>query len=280
MSKNPGFGDTQPHIVVIEDEVDFLESIQRSFRIAGIEHFTLQQDPQCALAFLENGAKVDVILMNGLMAGMPGTEMLKHITAFRPDTPCIVMTGSIEKNDISAHYENGAAAVLMKPFSHDRLIEVILQHTMTGAGHSSDRHMNMQRPAILLVDDEESIRTTYRMKLERSGYRVVAAENGREAFDLFYADPDGFDLVITDIIMPGMNGDQLLLEVLRIRPDMPFIITSGAYGGTSRTVLAAAVKADAFLEKPYRLDRLTDAVERKLTAGDSMQEVYEGVVHS
>ncbi|MBW2598449.1 MAG: response regulator [Deltaproteobacteria bacterium] len=77
---------------------------------------------------------------------------------------------------------------------------------------------------ILFVDDEESILYAGRISLERLGYQVEVRLNPVEALELFRANPDHFDLVITDMTMPKMTGDQLVREILKIRPDMSIII--------------------------------------------------------
>jgi len=60
--------------------------------------------------------------------------------------------------------------------------------------------------------------------LERLGYRVTATTDSQEGLALFQAEPNGFDLVVTDQTMPGMTGVRLAEEILRIRPDIPVIL--------------------------------------------------------
>jgi PAS domain S-box-containing protein len=80
---------------------------------------------------------------------------------------------------------------------------------------------------ILFVDDEKSMAEIGRRRLERLGYQVEAKTNPIEALELFRADPDQFDLVITDMTMPHITGDKLVKEILKIRPDMPTILCTG-----------------------------------------------------
>ena len=80
---------------------------------------------------------------------------------------------------------------------------------------------------ILFVDDEKSILYAGRNTLERLGYQVEVRQNPVEALELFRANPDQFDLVITDMTMPKMTGDRLVQKILKIRPDMPIIISTG-----------------------------------------------------
>jgi len=80
---------------------------------------------------------------------------------------------------------------------------------------------------ILLVDDEEPIARLEKQMLERLGYRVIFRINSVEALEAFKANPDAFDLVLTDMTMPNMTGDQFARELISIRPDIPIIICTG-----------------------------------------------------
>ncbi len=80
---------------------------------------------------------------------------------------------------------------------------------------------------ILLVDDEAPLVEIGRSMLNRLGYRVTTANNSIEALRLFCETPGRFDLVITDLTMPNLTGDQLALRVLETRPDIPLIACTG-----------------------------------------------------
>jgi len=80
---------------------------------------------------------------------------------------------------------------------------------------------------ILYVDDEEALVLLVTRMMQRMGYRITGVHNAAEAIDAVRAAPREFDLVITDLGMPGMSGMDLAAELLRIRPDLPVIITSG-----------------------------------------------------
>lgn len=80
---------------------------------------------------------------------------------------------------------------------------------------------------ILVVDDEEAIARMGRQMLERLGYTVTVRTSSSEAFQLFKDDPYRFDLVITDMTMPKMTGDQLSMEIKKIRTGIPIIICTG-----------------------------------------------------
>ncbi len=80
---------------------------------------------------------------------------------------------------------------------------------------------------ILVVDDEASVAKMEHRMLERLGYRVVSRTSSREALETFKADPDAFDLLITDMTMPGMTGTRLSEAIKAVRSDIPVIICTG-----------------------------------------------------
>jgi len=80
---------------------------------------------------------------------------------------------------------------------------------------------------IILIDDEVSILRLGHQRLERLGYKVESTTSPIEALNLFRSQPEKFDLLITDLTMPKMTGDQLVKEILNIRPDLPIILCTG-----------------------------------------------------
>jgi len=80
---------------------------------------------------------------------------------------------------------------------------------------------------ILLIDDEQVLLEVWRLTLGQLGYEMVTQQSSVEALALFRAEPDKFDLVITDMTMPHMTGDKLARELMKIRPDIPIILCTG-----------------------------------------------------
>jgi PAS domain S-box-containing protein len=117
---------------------------------------------------------------------------------------------------------------------------------------------------ILVIDDEEILVAMNRNLLEGLGYEVTTANGSLEALGIFQAQPDKFDLVITDQTMPHMDGLQLSWEFRQIRPNIPIIICTGFNEKVSQeTVEAAGI--DALLMKPVNLRNLGETV-KKVTA--------------
>jgi len=118
---------------------------------------------------------------------------------------------------------------------------------------------------ILLVDDEESITDTGRQMLEHLGYQVVTTSSSLVALSLFRDDPTRYDLVITDMTMPEMTGDELASRLMRIRPDIPVILCTG-YNSRIDEESAKALGIRAFVFKPVKLKSLARTVREVLEA--------------
>ena len=123
------------------------------------------------------------------------------------------------------------------------------------------------KECILLVDDEEDLVFAGKKMLERLGYNVVAGTDSREMLKLFRAQPESFDLVITDQTMPHLTGEMLAREMLTLRADLPIILCSGIGASDSSGVClerARAVGIRELVTKPFEREEMTRAIRRLL----------------
>lgn len=120
-----------------------------------------------------------------------------------------------------------------------------------------------ERPAVLLVDDEEAVRTFGRIVLEATSHRVVAAAGGLEAVAIFEEHPEQFALLITDVMMPELDGLGIARRARRIRPDLPIVFMSGV--PTALDQAAREFTNVGCLGKPFRPRDLLDKIHH-LTA--------------
>lgn len=121
--------------------------------------------------------------------------------------------------------------------------------------------MSPPRGSVLLVDDDESLRRVAEYQLAEAGHRVVAKASGPEALEA--SRTERFDLLLTDFLMPGMTGLELLDRMRAARPEVvPLVIT--AHGDVATAVRAMQAGAFDFLEKPFTKERLLVAVEKAL----------------
>src|SRR5258706_14293312 len=114
---------------------------------------------------------------------------------------------------------------------------------------------------ILIVDDEAPIRALLGEHLQQVGYDVALAANGSVAMDLL--DKGEFDLVLTDVRMPGMNGRELLAEIVRTRPGVGVLMLT-ACEDLTLAVNAMRIGALDYILKPFRLTEITSSVQEAL----------------
>ena len=113
---------------------------------------------------------------------------------------------------------------------------------------------------ILVIDDDEAMRGSVRRILERDGHDVHEAQDGAEGLRVF--ETFAADVVVTDLIMPGKEGIETIMELREAAPDVRILAVSGGGVGLHHDVLsdAEALGADASLAKPFTVDQLRSAV--------------------
>jgi PAS domain S-box-containing protein len=116
---------------------------------------------------------------------------------------------------------------------------------------------------ILLVDDEAPIVLLEKMMLEKLGYRITVRTSSPDALAAFKANPDQFDMVISDRGMPNMTGDQLAAELISIRPGIPIILCTG-FSDDNDVKRAKAMGVKGFLMKPVATGDLAEMVRNVL----------------
>lgn len=118
-----------------------------------------------------------------------------------------------------------------------------------------------ERPRILVVDDEQAVRDLLAKTLTMADYDVDTAPDGASAIDRLRAVE--YDLLITDLKMPGMDGLSVIREARRIMPDLPVIIITG-YSTEASAIEAINLGVAGYLTKPFRLPRILAATARAL----------------
>lgn len=118
---------------------------------------------------------------------------------------------------------------------------------------------------ILLVDDDVRIRDLAAEMLMMGGYDVVPASNGQQALEIYRERKGEISLVILDLIMPGMSGNQCLKELLEIEPEVRVLISSG-YSANGPTKQLSAAGARGFITKPYDMKDILRVIRRIIDA--------------
>ncbi len=127
---------------------------------------------------------------------------------------------------------------------------------------ASDRISGEGR-TIMVLDDDESIRASVRKILELYDFHVLEARDAREALEVLDTHPGSIDLVLCDLVLPGLGGREAASTLLARRPDLRVLYTSGysTHGSFRRDMQASG---EPFLSKPFEVPELLGAIERAL----------------
>ncbi|MFN3480735.1 MAG: response regulator, partial [Thermodesulfovibrionales bacterium] len=120
---------------------------------------------------------------------------------------------------------------------------------------------------ILIVDDEEATRNLLSDALSGLGYNTIEASNGREAIDFYLSNRDTIDLVILDLIMPVMGGEETLIKLREINPDVKVLIATGY--GVSETLneILRDRGINGFINKPFNIAEISEMIKTVLSTG-------------
>ncbi|MDA3958589.1 transporter substrate-binding domain-containing protein [Oceanispirochaeta sp.] len=121
---------------------------------------------------------------------------------------------------------------------------------------------------ILIVDDEKSVVEITKQCVEKLGYEATGKTSSREALELFQSRPNSFDLIITDQTMPDLTGENLAIEIMKIRPDIPVILCTG-FSTKMNQEKAKMIGIRGFLMKPFNMKELSITIRKILDQGPS-----------
>jgi CheY-like chemotaxis protein len=116
---------------------------------------------------------------------------------------------------------------------------------------------------ILLIEDDESILDALKRMLQNFGYTVISASNGEKAIEIYLAEQESIDLVILALNMPGMGGRKCLERILKIKPELKTIVTSG-YTSTANFETVYNGGNAVYVEKPYHIKDLLRKIRKVL----------------
>ncbi len=118
----------------------------------------------------------------------------------------------------------------------------------------------MGKGMILFAEDEEEVRTILTRMLEQVGYRILPAQNGKEALALFLEHAEEVDIILSDVVMPEMDGRELVKRIHEIDPRKKIILTTGYPLGSEKEE-EPLPKVDRILYKPLQMKDLIRTIE-------------------
>ena len=239
-----------PGAGVIEIE---LEAVQVDAALAATSP-DLHEGSYIRLRFSDTGKGIPAELLNRIFEPFFTTKSAQSGTGLGLS----VVRGILKYHDaaISVYSEPGKGTRF-----HIYFPAMAAQVAPTPATASTPRRGRGER--ILYLDDEESLVMLARRQLERMGYRVTAFTDAAEALAAFESAPNDFDLVLTDLSMPGTSGIEVSRSVLAIRPDIPVLLTTG-YVRPEDVELARRIGVREVIWKPNTLGEMGDLLAQQL----------------
>jgi DNA-binding NtrC family response regulator len=242
-------------ILIVDDNGGMLKALERLIQRGGNTPVCASDGKEALEIFGKGG--IDLVVSDKDMPIMGGLELLKELRKRDPRVKFIAVSGDLGDKDSIAFFDEGAIGVMRKPYDN-KLLSSLIGGALRNGDDPKVHTPAMGQVRVLIVDDTEQCRAVGEMMVRRMGYAPVLAEDGIQGLAEYRK--GGFDIVLTDQEMPGMEGLQMLKEIMRLNPEAKVIATSGAFTEEMKDNFYAA-GASAVLEKPFSLSDLRKVVE-------------------
>ncbi|MCJ8347354.1 response regulator [bacterium] len=212
--------------------------------------------------FKQHKNEITSVLLDLIMPKMNGEDCYKILMELGCDVPVLFSTGYTEDESLQRLLQHKNCSFIQKPYTLHQLIQSIQS---TSVSNHSIPAEDPLAPKILVADDEEALNMAISEHLSQLGYRVQSAHSGLEAWDMYLAaDNDPYDLIITDLLMPGLNGMKLSQKIRELNANIPIVIISVK---TDKNIIKQAMRCNVndFLDKPTSLSEIQDTVSRLLS---------------
>ena len=187
----------------------------------------------------------DAIFMDIKMPGINGVQTFREVKKIDPEAAVIMMTAYSVEDLVKEAFEEGAYAIVYKPFDIDRIIAII-------------QELLHEKILILVVDDQFGDRETLKAILGDKGYRVATAQDGAEATEMVKS--KHYDIIFLDVKLPGMDGVETFEQIKKIDPKATVIMMTGY---TEEDLVKRAVSGGAYtcIYKPFDMEKVIALVE-------------------
>ena len=187
----------------------------------------------------------DAIFMDIKMPGINGVQTFREIKRVDPKAAVVMMTAYSVEDLVREALEEGAYAIVYKPFDIDKIIAII-------------EELLHEKTLILVVDDQFDVRKALKAILEGKGYRVATAKDGAEAIEM--VKEKHYDIIFLDIKLPDVNGVETFEQVKKIDPKAAVIMMTG-YSVEDLVRRAISQGAYTCIYKPFDVENIIGLVE-------------------
>ena len=205
-----------------------------------------------------SSGNIDLVMTDLFPPENSGLEFAGSVKKAHPEIPVIILSSQGEGSQIPGYAESGADGYLTKPFRINRVEELIVTILMkfdkAGLSPKTDRK-------VLIVDDDSNLIDFMTEALGALGYNVEAYRRVSDAVEA--VSRGGFDLVISDFMLPDGTGLDVLRQTKKVTPRIPFVITTG-YPLAYPPAMAKADGVDGYLVKPFRINQMEQVIAKIL----------------
>ncbi|WP_051888713.1 response regulator [Caballeronia sordidicola] len=265
-ANDPVTGGTET-ILVVEDDPDVRATAVDMLTQLGYQVLKAV-DAQSALSVLESGVHVDLLFSDVVMPGpMRSVELARRAKEMLPALEVLFTSGYTENAIVHGGRLDLGVALISKPYRRDALARKVRWMFRTRVYEAPDTpdapEMPQAQPQplrVLIVEDDANTREATRELLELLDAKVLAVDSAQAALDLIAQQL--FDVLLTDVRMPGMSGLDLARAMKRMQPRVHVVLASG-YGTGIAAELGDELSGATLLPKPFNFDELEQAVFRK-----------------
>ena len=253
-------------ILFVDDEEVLSALGKQGLQMLGYR-VTSRSDSQEALEEVTHHPQdFDLLVTDLSMPNMSGVELTQKIRKIRPDMPAILITGAFQDPVPLEGMSTPFAQVLLKPVTILDMAKAIRKvMNLRPAARSRQEQAAEPRPegapVILLAEDSQTTRSLLRSWLVKAGYLVDEARDGQEAWEAMERNPGRYSILVTDIVMPRLDGLRLSGKVRKVDASIPILMLSSS-DDTESVKEALHLHVNEFLTKPFESAMLVATVER------------------
>ena len=233
--------------MLVDDTVSLTTTMSFILKRRGYDPYIAKDGPEAIALVVER--PYDMIFMDIKMPVMNGVETFRRIKEIRPDAPVMMMTAYAVEDLVEDALREGAYGIVYKPLDMEKMMVIIEEVKQSDSG-----------ALVMVVDDDQGLRVTFRNILQRRGFTVALAATGEQAIAL--AGERTFDAVFIDIKLPTINGLQTYLAIREIHPQVVAIIMT-AYRQEVDSLVEEALLNSAYtcLYKPLDMTTVLGLIE-------------------
>jgi heterodisulfide reductase subunit A2 len=255
-------------ILVMEDESSVAKGLEKLLKDRG-HRVHVVGTGQAALDVLDQD-EISLLVADMELPDMSGMEVVRRTRKKKPDTGIIVISGTPSVPSAVEAMKTGVLDYLPKPFTPEDFV-LRVERALAGKGQAdsgsaenAEAQKDTVRAHVLVAEDAPAVGKGLKMLLTTKGYGVDLVTTGKQALEEI--DRKDFDLLVTDLRLPDMNGTEVICGAKRKRPQTAVIVMTG-FPSVSTAVEAMKSGAADFLEKPFTQEEFLQRVVNTLNGG-------------